>query len=163
MPSLTDPTPAMQSFQDVLRQGLPVERGRVDPNVGFYMDTDPRHAHSRFVYVYRDGLTVKAYACFVPYERQEGSPVFAVGYAVPDAYRGHGLAKAVFAAGIAELRNGFSGHPPFFVEAIIDTSNVASQHVAAAVLQISPQSITDQVSGLPALQYLRKFETGLTK
>jgi hypothetical protein len=64
---------------------------------------------------------VKAYACFVSYERQAGSPVFAVGYAVPQAYRGQGFAKAIFAAGIAELRNGFAGQPPFFVEAIIDT------------------------------------------
>ena len=71
------------------------------------------------------------------------------------------MAKAVFAAGIAELRNGFTGQPPFFVEAIVDPGNVASQHVAAAVLAVEPRVTTDQTSGQPALQYLQKFETGV--
>ena len=158
MPGLTDPTSALESFQDALRMGLRVSPGRVDSTVFFYADNEL--ARPRFVYVRLDGQTVKAYACFVPYERQEGAPVFAVGYAVPEAYRGQGLAKDVFAAGIAELRNGFTGHPPFFIEAIVDPSNVASQRVAARVLGIEPKSITDHVSGLPALQYIRKFETG---
>jgi cytidylate kinase len=75
-----------------------------------------------------------------------------------EAYRGQGSAKKdVFAAGIAEIRNGLKGNPPFFVDAIISLDNLASQHVAAAVLSTA---ITDQVSKLAALQYIRKFMTG---
>lgn len=159
MPAITDPMPAMESFQDALRCGLlQMERGRVDPTIGFCLDKEL--ARLRFVYVRLNGLTVEAYACFVPCDPYEGSPVFNVGYAVPQAYRGRGLAKALFAAGIAELSNGFVGRPPFFVEAIIDPANVASLGVAAAVLGVEPKEVTDQVAGQPALQYLRKFETG---
>lgn len=158
MPSSTDPTHALESFQEALHVGLRALPGRVDPTVFFYADNE--QSHPRFVYVRLDGRTVKAYVCFVPYERQDESPVFAVGYAVPEAYRGQGLAKDVFAAGIAELRNGFAGHLPLFIEAITDPSNMASRHVAASVLGVEPTAIIDQVSGLPALQYIRKFGTG---
>jgi len=159
MPGLTDVMPAMESFQAALHaREIEVVPGQVAPNLGFYTDTIP--GVQRFVYVFHNGSTVKAYACFVPYERHEGLPVFAVGYAVPEAYRGQGLAKAIFAAGITELQHLFAGNPPFFVEAIIDPGNLASQRVAAAVLGGAHRSITDQASGLPALQYLRKFETG---
>lgn len=159
MPGLTDLMPALASFQAALLAGeIGVVPGQVDPSLGFYTDTMP--GKRRFVFVRLDGQRVKAYACLIPYERQEGLPVFAVGYAVPEAYRRRGLAKDVFSAGIAELRHLFAGSPPFFVEAIIDPANVASLKVAAAVLGGEPQSIIDQVSGQPALQYIRKFETG---
>jgi hypothetical protein len=130
----------------------------VDPTIGFFLDQELERP--RFVYVHLKVPIVEAYACFVPCDPHEGSPVFNVGYAVPEPYRGHGLATAIFAAGINELRNGFAGHPPFFVEAIIDPVNVASLHLAVAVLEVEPITIIDQVSGQPANQYLRKFETG---
>jgi len=112
------------------------------------------------VYTYLESGELNAYLCLIPYEYEDGSPVFATGYAVPVKHRGKGLAKKIFAAGIEELRNGLRGHPPFFVEAIIDLDNVASQHVASAVLAVEPKRVTDQASGKPALQYLRKYETG---
>ncbi len=159
MPELTDIMPALECFQAALRAGeIEVVPAQVDPSLGFY--TDNMSGTRRFVFVRLNGQTVKAYVCLVPYERQEDLPVFAVGYAVPDAYRGRGLAKEVFAAGVTELRHLFAGNPPFFAEAIIDPGNVASQRVAASVLGGEPRSITDQVSGQPALQYIRKFETG---
>jgi hypothetical protein len=49
MPGLTDPMPAMQSFQAVLRRGLRVECGRVDSSVGFHCDQGENYP--RFVYV----------------------------------------------------------------------------------------------------------------
>lgn len=158
MPGLTDIMPALESFQAALLAGeIGVLPGQVDPSLGFYTDTMP--GNRRFVFVRLNGQMVKAYVCLAPYERQEGLPIFAVGYAVPEAYRGQGYAKEVFAAAVAELRHHFAGNPPFFAEAIIDPGNVASLRVAAAVLGGEPRSITDQVSGQPALQYIRKFET----
>ena len=158
MPGLTDITPALESLQAALMAGaIEVLPGQMDPSLGFYTDT--MVGNRRFVFVRLDGQTVKAYACLVPYERQEGLPVFAVGYAVPGAYRGQGLAKDVFARGIIELQSILAGNPPFFVEAIIDPANTVSLYVAAAVLGGEPRLITDQVSGQPALQYIRKFET----
>ncbi len=158
VPDFVDPTPAMESFQKVLRDGLQVQQGRVDPNVSFYSDRET--GAPRFVYTYLESGELNAYLCLTPYEYENGSPVFAAGYAVPVKHRGKGLAKKIFAAGIEELRNGLRGHPPFFVEAIIDLDNVASQHVASAVLAVEAKRVTDQASGKPAFQYLRKYETG---
>lgn len=107
-----------------------------------------------------DGRVVSAYACFIPADRLEGAPCFQVGYAVPEAYRGQGRATDVVSAGIAELRNGFTGQPPLWVEAVVGLDNPASQKVAAKVLTPDCKPITDQVSGLPAPQYLRLLATG---
>ena len=159
MGQMTDPATAMASFQDALNQGgLRMEQGRLDPDLHFYMDTDL--GVPRFVYVRLDGRTVTAYACFIPCQPVEGSPCFQVGYAVPPAYRGQGLATHVVRGGIAELRNGFTGHPPFWVEAVVGTDNLASQKVAEKAITTATQPITDQVSGLSALQYLAQFQTG---
>jgi hypothetical protein len=78
---------------------------------------------------------------------------------VPEAERGKGWGKQIVAAAIAELKNGLSrAHPgaTFYVEAVVGLHNVASQHVAAAVISNTPKQITDSVSGLPALHYMRK-------
>jgi hypothetical protein len=58
---------------------------------------------------------------------------------------------------ILEMREGFgrAGHGGFWIEAVVGVDNPASQRVAAAVLTSSPEPITDDVSGLPALHYLR--------
>ncbi len=45
----------------------------------------------------------------------------------------------------------------FYVEAIVGTDNEASKYVAAATISTSPVEVTDQFSGLPALQYVRKI------
>ena len=159
MPGLTEIMPAMESFQAALRAGeIAVVPCQVNPTFSFYTDT--MLGTRRFVFVRLDGRAVKSYVCLAPYEQQEGLPVFAAGYAVPKAYRGRGLAKDVFAAGIVELQHLFAGDPPFFAEAIIDPGNVASQCVASAVLGGEPRLTTDQVSGMPAIQYIRKFATG---
>ncbi|HSD16074.1 MAG TPA: GNAT family N-acetyltransferase [Thermomonas sp.] len=156
---MTDPSNALASLQAAFEQGgLSFAEGRVDPNLRFYLDTDL--GVPRFVYCQLDGRVVSAYACFVPVDQLEGLPCFQVGYAVPEPYRGQGRATNVVNAGIVELRNGFSGYPPFWVEAVVGLDNLASQKVAAKILTTDCNPITDQVSGLPALQYLRQFATG---
>lgn len=159
MAAMTDPSNAMASFQQALDQGaLDMEIGRVDPAVRFYFDQG--HGVPRFTYVKLDGGRVSAFASFVPADPIEGQPCFQCGYAVPEAYRGQGKATDILSAGIAELRNGFAGNPPFWVEAVVGLDNVASQRVAEKVLEAPRKQITDQVSGQPALQFQRRFYTG---
>lgn len=83
----------------------------------------------RFTYVHVEGQTVTALANFTPNGSMDGSPCWAVGYAVPEALRGQGRGRDIVQAGIAELRSGFKGHPPFYVEAVIGIDNIASQRV----------------------------------
>lgn len=133
MPNMIDPSIPLQSFQDALSEGLlTLERGRVDPSI--FVHIDKAGGKTRFTYVQLEGKTVAGFATFVQNGYFDGRPNLATGYAVPEAYRNHGRARFILQAGIAELRNGFKGFPPFFVEAVINSKNFASLRVAAAVL-----------------------------
>lgn len=159
MVAMTDPTNALASFQQALDHGaLDMEIGRMDPAVRFYFDQE--HGVPRFTYVKLHGGTVSAFASFILADPIEDQLCFQCGYAVPEAYRGQGMATDILSAGIAELRNGFVGNPPFWVEAIVGLKNVASQRVAEKVLEASRNQVTDQISGQPALQFQRRFDTG---
>lgn len=158
MPSMTDPTAALVSFQEALSAGgLRLERGRVDPNVCLHVDQ--AQGMPRFTYVHLDGKTVTAFVTFTLNGTFEGHPNLAAGYAVPEPFRNQGKAKATLAAGIAEMQNGFRGHPPFYIEAVVSEKNVASLKVAEAVLGGEAERIKDSHSGEPAVRYARKFET----
>lgn len=150
----------MVSFQEAIRDGeIALQRGALDRNVFVYMDKLPSGA-TRFAYARMNGQIVLAFANFVTAGSEKGLPVFQVGVAVPVSERGKGRAKHIVAAGIAELKHGLNrAHPgaEFYVEAIIGIDNIASQCVAAAAISAdTPKRITDSVSGLPALQYIRK-------
>jgi hypothetical protein len=97
---------------------------------------------------------------FVLVDPFDGSPCFQIGYAVPERYRGRGRAKDIVVAAIAELKRGLTGNavPAFYIGAVVGTDNEPSMRVAAATISTSPVSITDHVSGLPALHYLLKIE-----
>ena len=155
---MTDPTNALVSFQEALSAGkLRLERGRVDPNV--YLHVDQAQGQPRFTYVQLEGQIVTAFVSFVINGTIEGHPNLAAGYAVPEPFRNQGRAKATLAAGIAEMQNGFRGHPPFYIEAVVSEKNVASLKVAEAVLGGEAERIMDSHSGEPAARYARKFET----
>jgi len=70
-----------------------------------------------------------------------------------------GHAKSVVAAAIAELRHGLSRNKisSFHVEAIVSTDNEPSKRVAEATISATLVAVTDEGSGLPALQYVRKI------
>ena len=160
MAELTDPTPAMVSFQQAIRDGeIALQRAALDRDVFVYMDKVPS-GETRFAYARMNGRIVLAFANFITAGFEEELPVFQIGVAVPESERGKGRAKHIVAAGIAELKHGLNrAHPgaAFYVEAVIGLDNVASQHVAAAVISSdNPKPITDRVSGLPALHYIRK-------
>jgi hypothetical protein len=46
----------------------------------------------------------------------------------------------------------------FYVEAIVGADNTASRRVAEQILSMPPEAITERISGLPALRYLRRVE-----
>lgn len=158
MPKMTDPTEALTSFQRAFRaRSISMERGRLDPNV--YVHFDQPEGEPRFTYVRLDGDIVTALANFVLNGAVDGAACWAVGYAVPKGLRGQGRARDIVQAGIAELQNGFKNLPRFFIEAVIDVENGASQRVAAIVLGGEPEAITDGHSGRPALRYTAEFKT----
>ena len=158
MASMTDPSSAMHSFQDVLlRRGVQLRHGALHPDL--YLHADDAHGQPRFTYVTLEKNTVTAFVNLVLCAPVEGTPCFQIGYAVPEAYRRQGRAKAVAGMAVAELQHGFTGRgPALYVEAVVGTDNTASQRVAESVLSSTPEAITDRISRLPALRYLRKLD-----
>jgi len=57
------------------------------------------------------------------------------------------------------MKNGFqhAGVPALYVEGVVGIDNEASKRACAATISSNPTAITDAVSGLPALQYIRKI------
>lgn len=158
MAQMTDPSSALELFQQyLLAEDVPLEPGKFDPQLFAYVDYP--HEMMRISYVKLENRTVTAFVEFVQADFIEAVPCFQIGYAVPTRYRRQGRAKDAVAAALKELEYGLTrnGVATFYVEAIIGIDNAASQRLAAQTLSVAPASITDDVSGLPALHYIRKF------
>jgi predicted acetyltransferase len=155
---MTDPANALQSFQQFILTGkIRLEPGRLDKNLNSYVDEVD--GTTRFTLVRLEGKTVTAFVVFARDGTIEGKPCFAIGYAVPEAYRNQGRAKEIIKAAIAEMQGAFRRlYPEFFVVAIVGADNKPSQRVAEQVISDTRVAVTDQVSGLPAFQYLRRIE-----
>jgi hypothetical protein len=159
MPQMTDPFAALESFQEVLANDVMLlQQGIIDPEL--FVHQDQPNGSTRFTYVRLDRRTVTALVMFVLVAPLEGSPCFQIGYAVPERCRAQGRAKDIVAAAIAELKRGLTenGVPAFYIEAVVGTDNEPSMRVAAATISTSPVQITDDVSGLSALHYVRKID-----
>ncbi|TJV41888.1 MAG: GNAT family N-acetyltransferase [Mesorhizobium sp.] len=159
--AMTDPAIGMHSFQEALDDNvLDLTPGMVDQTVFVHLDY-PDGVEPRWTYVRLETGKVTAFVNILVVEPVEGIPCFGIGYAVPEQFRNQGRAKELVGAAIEEMREGFgkAGMPEFFVEAIIDQDNLASQHVASATLSPDPVSVVDQLSGKPAFQYVRRLQT----
>jgi hypothetical protein len=156
---MTDPSNALKSFQEEFELGnLLLHRGVLDERL--YLHYGLLNGTPRFTYVRFQGAIVTALVMFALVEPIEGAKCFAIGYAVPEAYRNQGRAREAVSAAISELQFGLSQHgsSAFFIEAIVGTDNRPSQHVAKHTIAANPSAVTDEVSGLPAIRYLRKVE-----
>lgn len=155
---MTDPAAALALFQEAFAQGqIPVQPGRLDPTLSFAPDRP--NGRPRFNYMRSDGRMLRALVMFAQNGTQDGHPVFNVGYAVAEAFRGQGLAKATLAGALAELAHGMGGAGIAFihVEAVIDVDHAVSQRVAETIFNDAPIRIIDSISGLPALHFTRKI------
>jgi hypothetical protein len=153
---MTDPSDALQSFQQALLLGgiQLQQRGELDKDLYVYVDAPD--GQRRFTYVRLEGRTVTALVIFGICEPIDGIPCCAIGYAVPEAYRNQGRAKEVARAALSEMRH-LNRHP-FYVEAIVGADNLPSRRVAEQVISDAPVAMIDEISGLPALRYVRRIE-----
>jgi RimJ/RimL family protein N-acetyltransferase len=150
---MTDPLNALQSFQQALLGGIQLQRGELDKDLYVYVDEPD--GQRRFTYVRLEGRTVTAFVIFGVCEPIDDIPCCAIGYAVPEAYRNQGRAKEAVRAALSEIRH-LHRHP-FYVEAIVGADNKPSQRVAEQVISEKPVAVTDKISGLPALRYVRRI------
>lgn len=153
---MTDPSDALQSFQKELLK-ISLQRGTIYSDL--YLHFDQPDGKVRLTYVRLDGGTVIAYVSFIQHTPIDRTPCFQVGYAVPEAYRNRGLATETVKMALAEMEKGYrkTQLANFCVEAIVGTENKPSQRVAERTISATPVAIKDEISGLPALQYIRKI------
>lgn len=147
---------ALVQFQEAFEAGyIPVQAGRLDPTI--FVAPDRPNGRPRFNYMRAQGERLTALVMFAQDGLEDGYPVFNIGYAVDDDYRGQGLAKSTLVAALAELSEGLAGAniSVIHVEAVISPENLISQAVARAIFDAEPTPITDSVSGEPALHYSR--------
>lgn len=155
---MTDPTDALVSFQQALLDGdITLRPGELHRDVFVHADS-PTPDVMRITYVTLEGQTVTALVVAVSAGQIDGLPCLQLGVAVPEKYRNRGYAKRLLAAAIAEMKNGFSRTqmPSFYVEGIVSVDNEPSKRASAATISADPKPVTDEVSGQPALRYLRK-------
>jgi RimJ/RimL family protein N-acetyltransferase len=159
MPDMADPHAAMLSFQQALTDGeIQLRAGDIDREI--FVFADKPNGLPLFSYVRLDKHAVTVFVNLAVADPIEGVPCFQIGYVVAKALRGKGRAEDAVKAALAELKNGLSraNITTFYVEAVVAKDNEPSKHVAAAVISPETVEITDQASGVPALQYLRKIE-----
>lgn len=153
---MVDPHASLMSFQQALLQKvISLDRVRGFDDLYSYLD-EPSPGSVRFTYarLAADKKTVVAFASFI----KNGK----VGYAVPVEFRGHGHAKRLVTEAVRDMamqawKNEIR---TIFIEAVIDVKNIASQHVAEAVLNKAVRDqITDSHSGREAFRYTSRFDT----
>lgn len=155
---MTDPMDGLRSFQQAYRRGLiQVHRTATDKVV--YHEDQPE-GEPRLTFARIEGDLVVGIAQIVLAEPYEGDRCFGLGYAVRPSHRGRGIATALAQVAIAEFARALvrGGARAFHVEAIVGAENVASQRVAEKVLGPAAKETTDEVSGEPAIQYIRRVE-----
>ncbi|WP_312405387.1 GNAT family N-acetyltransferase [Rhizobium sp.] len=158
MPSLTDPSIGLKSFQSELAWGrIKIDRCRWQKELFMHLDFPTGDkGDPRYTYVSLDEKkSVKAMVIMAVAEPLHGRPCFGIGYAVPEKYRGNGYAKDAVAAALREFRSGMKNArvSNFYVEAIVGKDNAPSNAVALATIAKDRTEVTDSLSKTPCYRY----------
>lgn len=155
---MTDPMNSLTSFQHALANGE-IAPQKAEIHRDLLAMHDRQHGVDRFTYALVKDQRVVAIAIFALVEPIDGCQCLQAGYAVDMAHRSKGFGKEVTKKAFDELTNGFSraGLPHLYVEAMVSTSNEHSKKIASALFSNNPRKCTDEVSGQPALQYVRQL------
>ena len=155
---MTDPMQALLSYVEALRDGS-IEAEACSPQSSLCITSDQANGSLRLTYARIVTGEVKGIAMYCVVDPVDGCPCLQTGYAVVESCRNQGVGAALVRDSLQELQRNLNrvGVREFYVEAVVGTDNAPSKRIASALLSDSPQEITDQFSGEPALQYLRKF------
>ncbi len=160
---MADPHVGMVSFQQAINSEILVlapVRGHKD--LFSYVDT-PAPGVNRLTYarLNEDHKTVNSFVSCVMNGYIDDDRCIAVGYAVPQNERNKGRAKQILREVIEDLvlQAGRNGAETVYIEAVVDITNIPSQKVAEAVLNVEKENITDSASGRPAYRYTARYET----
>lgn len=160
---MADPHIGMLSFQEGLHAGiLDIHQSPKHSDMFLHVD-EPVPGEHRMTYVRLtdDRQTVLAFVVCALNGHVDGFPCLSVGYAVPENFRNQGYAKQLLNDVVRDqvYRAGRAGVSTLYVEAVIDVTNLPSQRVAEAVLNVERENMTEELSGRPAYRYTAHFDT----
>lgn len=158
MSIMTNPMEALVDYQRVLDSGLEIDPSEFDDD---YLKRSGEIVENvtRFDYAKIVDKQVQALAMFVQEEPFKGAVRFSVAYAVAEKFRGRSLAVEAFNKGIADLNKILVQNKvsEFYVEALIDKTNMHSIRVAEKLFLTAGLAILDGETGTPALLFYRRF------
>lgn len=159
MTQMTDPHDGLVSFQSALKLGLlQLSKCKIHKDLKFLYDMPNNSPRITYALLDRNNV-VKATASFVPVDPCDDGPCFGVGYAVAEPFRGKGLAYEILEKSLDEFIALSKGKTPrMYIETIVGVDNIASQKVSSRFINDAPDEVTDKLSGLPALHYMRFVE-----
>ena len=152
---MANPLDALYEIQQALDLNTPFDVPELDEGYRTWTINNPsgvRHVFAKII-----NKEILALSIFGLVEPVEGLECWAVGYAVSEKYRRQGLAEEAFYKGLAilkstRLRNDVKN---FYVEAVIDVTNIASLGLAEKLFHSGGEKIIDEESGAPALWFKR--------
>lgn len=156
---IADPMNALLSLQPAIDSGgVSLQPSAVDRKIQVLVDI--AGGEPRTTYAVLEKGQVQCIVQFLPAERVDGIPCLSIGYATMEGARNRGLASATLSKAIEDMRRGLRKHGirRFYVEAIVSTTNIASQKVAMCALGEATKTGTDRFSGEPIVQFLKLIE-----
>jgi len=154
MARMTDPMDGLRSLQIALDHNeVELLDCEVHPDIKVILDHP--NGEPRITYVTIREHKALAISIFVRADPLEGLPCFNLGYAVAESERQQGLATVIVQKGLDELGNGMRRHgvPRFYVEAVVEVSNIPSHKLARRLISDNPTPCTDCFSGEAAMHY----------
>lgn len=156
MSLMTNPMEALVDYQSVLDSGIEIDPSEFD---GVYLKRSGEIVENvtRFDYVKIVDRQVQALAMFVHEDPYNAVERFSVAYAVAEKFRGRNLAIEAVTKGIDDLRQVLARNKvqKFYLEALIDKSNLHSIKVAEKIFLSSGIAAVDDETGTPALLFYR--------
>lgn len=159
---MTDPMDALNELQVAL-DARAVQMQPCALHTEIQVLLDHPNGTPRFTYARVQSGKVQSIALLVKADTVHGLPCFQIGYAVTESMRGKGLGSQILQQAMDELMHGMSRTPlkEFYLEAIVSTENEPSNKIARRLISDAPESCTDEFTGEPANQYLRKVRCGV--
>jgi hypothetical protein len=104
---------------------------------------------------------VQALAIFAVEDPMNGVPRFGVGYAVAEKFQRCGIGFETITTGIKEIARQVhqQGVQKFYVEALIDKTNIPSINLAKKIFPGNGTAMLDEDSGTPALLFYKLIES----
>ena len=155
---MPNPINVLNGLQTELNKGLQVNNCIYDPN--YKMRLDKFESGNRFVFMKIINGVIQTLSIFGTIEPIKNLPCFSIGYAVLEQYRGKGLALEAMLKGIEEVKFGLGGlgFQKFYIEAVIDRTNIHSINVAEKLFSCKGKPVVDSETNTPAYWYLKLIE-----